>query len=117
MNAVRITRTSKSNLALAFVSLGRERRRDMTTFYAFCRLIDDVADTGSLTTSQKQEQLDRWRSWIRKPASDEPSPAGDLRALLSKHQLSPEMLDEIIDGVEMDLHKSTYATFEELRDY
>ena len=44
MNAAKITRESRSNLALAFVSLGRERRRDITVFYAFCRVIDDMAD-------------------------------------------------------------------------
>ena len=30
MNAAKITRESKSNLALAFVALGRERRQDIT---------------------------------------------------------------------------------------
>jgi hypothetical protein len=30
MNAAKITRQSKSNLALAFVALGRERRNDIT---------------------------------------------------------------------------------------
>lgn len=37
--------------------------------------------------------------------------------LLTKYRLPPEMLDEIIDGVEMDLYKTSYATFSELRDY
>ena len=41
--ALAITRASKSNLALAFVSLPRERREDMTVFYAWCRVIDDIA--------------------------------------------------------------------------
>ena len=117
MNATEITRESKSNLALAFVSLGRERRRDMTTFYAFCRVVDDIADVDLLSPAKKQEQLTKWRSWLRSAAADEPSLAGELRALLAKYRLPPEMLDEIIDGVEMDLHKSSYATFSELRDY
>ena len=117
MNATEITRESKSNLALAFVSLDRERRRDMTTFYAFCRVIDDVADSNTLTTSQKQEQLDTWRRWIRGPGPGESSLAGNLRDLLVKYRISPQMLDEIIDGVEMDLRQSSYATYEELRDY
>ena len=46
MNAAKITRESKSNLALAFVALSRERRQDVTIFYAFCRLIDDIASDG-----------------------------------------------------------------------
>ena len=47
-----ITRQSKSNLALAFVSLGRERRRDITDFYAFCRVVDDIADSAEPTLSR-----------------------------------------------------------------
>ena len=43
-DAQAITRASKSNLALAFVSLPRERRDDITVFYAWCRVIDDIAD-------------------------------------------------------------------------
>lgn len=117
MNATEITRESKSNLALAFVSLDRERRRDMTTLYAFCRVVDDIADTGTLSTDVRQEQLTRWREWLRNGTPDEPALAGDLRKLIAKYPISPEMLDEIITGVEMDLHKSSYATFSELRTY
>ncbi|MFL6537613.1 MAG: squalene/phytoene synthase family protein, partial [Chthoniobacterales bacterium] len=48
LNAATITRQSGSNLALAFFSLDRERRDDITLFYAFCRVIDDIADSGAL---------------------------------------------------------------------
>jgi 15-cis-phytoene synthase len=117
VNATDITRESKSNLALAFVSLGRERRRDMTTFYAFCRVVDDIADAETLPPEEKQAQLTSWRKWLRTATPGEPSLASELRTVLAKYRLPPEMLDEIITGVEMDLHKSTYATFEELRSY
>ena len=117
MKAAEITRESKSNLALAFVSLGRERRRDMTTFYAFCRVVDDIADTDKFSREEKEEQLIRWRNWLRSGSSDEPVLAAELRDLLAKYRIPPEMLDEIIKGVEMDLHQSTYATFAELRVY
>src|SRR4029077_963361 len=83
VNANEITRESKSNLALAFISLGRERRRDMTTFYAFCRIVDDIADTDSLTPAQKQEQLAKWRKWLRTGTADEPALAPELRELLT----------------------------------
>jgi len=117
VNATEITRESKSNLALAFISLGRERRRDMTTFYAFCRVVDDIADTAALAPAQKQDQLIKWRGWVRAGTSDEPILAADVRALMAKYHLPAEMLDEIIAGVEMDLHKASYATFSELRTY
>ena len=117
MNAAKITRQSKSNLALAFISLGRERRGDITTFYAFCRVIDDIADSKILSVEEKQRRLKQWRGWLRATSTAEPSLAGEIRALIGKYSLSPEMLDEIIDGVEMDLSIGRYATFEELRLY
>ncbi len=117
MNAAKITRESKSNLALAFISLGRERRRDITVFYAFCRVIDDIADSKMLTVEEKRRRLLEWRGWLRTASPDESALAGDIRALIDKYSLSPEMLEEIIDGVEMDLTLVRYATFEDLRVY
>jgi phytoene synthase len=117
MDAAKITRQSKSNLALAFVSLGREQQQDITTFYAFCRLIDDIADSPELTVAAKREGLAAWRRWGRTPEAGELPLATHIRALLAKYRLAPGMLDEIIDGVEMDLSIARYATWEDLRLY
>lgn len=117
MNAAKITRTSKSNLALAFVSLGRERRCDITIFYAFCRLIDDIADDVNLDVEEKRRQLSDWRESLRQARPNESSIAADIRRLMKKYPITPEMLEEIIAGVEMDLTIQRYATFEELRVY
>ncbi|MEY2525620.1 MAG: 15-cis-phytoene synthase [Verrucomicrobiota bacterium] len=115
--AAQITRTSKSNLALAFISLDRERRRDITTFYAFCRVIDDIADDVDLSVEEKTRRLREWRDWLREARPNESSFAVDVRGLMSKYALAPEMLEEIIAGVEMDLSIKRYRTFEELRVY
>ncbi len=117
MNAAKITRQSKSNLALAFVSLGRERRDDITTFYAFCRLIDDIADSSYLSMAEKAEGLAAWRRWLSGPQDSENPLAPAVRALLTKYQITPAMLAEIIAGVEMDLSITRYATFNDLRIY
>jgi phytoene synthase len=117
MNAAKITRESKSNLALAFVALGRKRRNDITVFYAFCRVIDDIADSPDIAPEEKAKELRAWRGWIRESAPNEPALAGDLRGLYAKYAITPAMLEEIIDGVEMDLQTRRYQTFEELRVY
>lgn len=117
MDAAKITRRSKSNLALAFVSLGKERRRDITTFYAFCRLIDDIADSTELSVEGKAKQLATWREALVRQTNREDNLAAEIRALLAKYKLTPAMLEEIIAGVEMDLRKVRYANFEELRLY
>ena len=117
MNAATITRQSKSNLALAFISLGRERKRDITVFYAFCRVIDDIADSAGLTLAEKQARLASWRQMLQSAAPDEPPLARDVRGLIEKYSLPLSMFEEIIAGVEMDLSIRRYATFEELRVY
>jgi 15-cis-phytoene synthase len=117
VNAATITRQSKSNLALAFISLGAERKRDITVLYAFCRVVDDIADSTELSMREKRVRLARWRHMLRAAASDEPSLAHEVRELMQKYSLPPEMLEEIIAGVEMDLSLLRYPTFEELRVY
>ena len=117
VNAAKITRQSKSNLALAFISLGRERKRDITIFYAFCRVIDDIADSSELSVAEKRVRLEAWRKMLRAADADEVPLAHDVRSLIDKYSLSTAMLEEIIAGVEMDLSISRYATFEELRVY
>jgi len=117
LNAAKITRESKSNLALAFVALGRERRQDITVFYAFCRVIDDIADSTELPAKEKALGLSAWRQWLRGSTPGETPLASDVRKVMAKYSLTPAMLEEIIDGVEMDLRSVRYQTFEELRVY
>lgn len=117
MDAKKITRRSKSNLALAFVSLGKERRDDITTFYAFCRIIDDIADSDTLSPGDKAAGLAAWRRWLTAAEANEDPLASEVRALIAKYRLTPAMLEEIIAGVEMDLTRTRYATWEELRVY
>jgi phytoene synthase len=117
VDAQKITRRSKSNLALAFVSLGKEQRGDITTFYAFCRLVDDIADSAELSLADKTAGLLAWRRALSVASADEPALAPAVRELIGKYPITPAMLEEIIDGVEMDLTISRYSTFEELRVY
>jgi 15-cis-phytoene synthase len=117
VNAATITRQSKSNLALAFISLGRERKRDITVFYAFCRVIDDIADCSELNVVEKRVRLAKWRQMLHAASPDEPLLARDVRQLIAKYSLPLDMLEEIIAGVEMDLSTLRYPTFEELRVY
>ena len=42
--AAEITRKAKSNLAFALRCVPADRRRHLVSFYAFCMVIDDLAD-------------------------------------------------------------------------
>ncbi len=112
-----ITRASKSNLALAFISLPRERRGDITVFYAWCRVIDDIADDPGASVAQRQAALEVWKQALAQPVAGESLLAPPVRALIVKHRLPVAHFLEILAGVEMDLAGASYATWEDLRLY
>lgn len=112
-----ITRASKSNLALAFVSLPRERRDDITVFYAWCRVIDDIADDPGESTAHRQAALDLWKQALVQAVPGDPPLAATVRALIAKYRLPVAHFLEIIAGVEMDLAGASYATWDDLRLY
>jgi phytoene synthase len=116
-DAQAITRASKSNLALAFVSLPRERRDDITVFYAWCRVVDDIADDPGPTVAQREAALDLWKEALAQPVEDESPLAPPVRQLIAKYQLPIAHFREIIAGVEMDLAGASYDTWEDLRLY
>ena len=64
MTSSEITRKAKSNLAFALNVLPKERRDDMVVFYAFCRVIDDIADEESRPVEQRKAELAQWRTGL-----------------------------------------------------
>lgn len=115
--AADVARQAKSNLAFALACLPRERRRDMTTFYAFCRLVDDIADEGALSVKDRRIQLGAWRRIVRGEQAPADTIARDLVELPSRYGFDPTWLEEIIDGCAMDLEVRRFATFADLQVY
>jgi phytoene synthase len=114
-----ITRRSQSNLAFALRFLPAERRQDMADFYAFCRVIDDLADDPSSPSETKRAALARWRDGLGNDFGGSPTGAVERAtlALREKYELPSEWLIEIVSGCEADIDVKRYATFEELRGY
>jgi phytoene synthase len=108
---------SGSNLAFALACLPREKRADMVTFYAFCRVVDDIADDESEAVEVRRAGLERWRGGIRDKFREPGALEKEVEALIEKYGLSRELLLEIIAGVEMDLEERRYESFEDLEKY
>jgi 15-cis-phytoene synthase len=115
--AENIARRSGSNLAFVFFCLPKEKRRDISIFYAFCREVDDVADDPGLPTGERLARLEAWRSWIRRSSPEEPEFAGEIRELIKKYPLKVLHFEDILNGVEMDLQQVRFPTFAELSEY
>jgi len=114
-----ITQSSKSNLALSFAALPEAERRAMSIFYAFCRVVDDVADSTELPPEEKRRQLGQWREEIRRAYLDTPrTPLGrELAQIIRQYLIAPTPLEEILNGVEMDITISRYPSFAQLDQY
>lgn len=116
-SAETITKKSQSNLAFAFLALPRERRRDLTTFYAFCRVVDDIADDPAIPIGARVEQLAAWKRALDGAFEGEPPLAPEVRSLISRHRLDPGLFEALIDGCSMDLAPARYETFDDLLRY
>jgi len=112
-----IAKKSHSNLAFAFASLPKRTREDITTFYAFCRQVDDAADDPDVPLQDRRRWLQGWRRWLVECADDEPGFAADVRALIARYKIDPQLLEEILLGVEMDLEPVRFENFEALYRY
>jgi len=112
-----IARQAKSNLAFALASLPRERRQDMISFYAFCRIVDDIADDPRMPVSEKEGLLGDWKRGLRDGFVDPGPQQREVEGLIGKYSIPAEHFQEIIRGVEMDLTPRRYGTADELELY
>lgn len=114
----RLTRQSHSNFFYAFVLLPRAKREAMFAVYAFCRIVDDVVDTGGAGADPRTE-LARWRADIARVFDGAPEHpvAQRLQEMVRVFPIPRSALEDILAGVEMDLDRATYETFGELYTY
>lgn len=118
--AKQITSKAKSNLAITLLCLPKARRYDMVCFYAFCRIIDDIADSLILSAQEKERQLDLWHHAISEKQSYEELGASitEMIDIIDRYQLNPEYLLEIIVGCKSDIpNNQRFATLDDLQQY
>ena len=142
----RLSRRSGSNFYQGIKILPRKKRRAMEALYAFMRHTDDIvdappgqADSLNATIDRRRKQLHRWRTALENALSEEDLLFADsdrpsmpsiteadsiadslLPALVDtvkKYHIPAEYLFAVFDGVEMDLDRHRYETFDELKLY
>jgi phytoene synthase len=113
-----LTRREAGNFYPAFRLLPAVQRRSMCALYAFMRIADDLSDEPG-PIDGKRAGLGQWRAQLGQAL------AGDYRHIalpalhdaVLRHRIPRQYLDDVIDGVEMDLEPVAFATFAELRLY
>lgn len=121
----RITRSAAANFYYGIALLPPSKRRAMCAIYAFARRVDDVGD-GELPRERKLALLEQQRCGVAQIMSGRAGlcsgparPARDevIVALADSHRrfgLPLDALEDLIDGVRMDVEERSYETFEQL---
>ena len=109
---------SGSSFYYSFLFLPPEQRRAITALYAFCREVDDVVDEIS-DPGVAAKTLAWWREEVQALYDGRPQHpvTRALQPAIEPYDIEQARLNEIIDGMEMDLRQSRYLDFAALERY
>ncbi len=122
-----LTKASRSNFSYAFRFLPKPKREALYAVYAFCRITDDLVDESpallpSSAAECSQAPLERLKAWrgeldgcFRGEAAHPITQR--LADVIQAYRIPQGYFEELLNGVEMDLVKTRYATFAELEQY
>ena len=114
--AASLTRAKARNFYYGFRSLTPERRRAIHAVYAFSRRADDAVDSMESRPEEARAELQRLIALLGNDPSDDPlAPA--FRDAIRRFSLERQPFELLIEGMEMDLIKNRYETFEDLEAY
>ncbi len=115
----RITGQAKSSFSLGMKLLSRPRREAMRAVYAFCRVVDDIAD-GDMPVAEKRQMLADWRAEVDRLYKKCPQSAigRALSGPAARYDLPRDEFLMMIEGMEMDANGPIVApTQEDLTRY
>ena len=121
----RVARDHAKNFYYAFRTLPSKRRRAIYAAYAFCRLCDDIADDDT-SLEEKRRRFAQTRALLADSfapgengvsRNSLPHEFTALRDATETFGIPPVYYEEVIRGVESDLVKNRFESFEELKDY
>jgi len=114
-----IAKGSNSSFYYAFNLLSAEKRNAMNTVYAFCRRTDDIVDEGNDSHELKYEKLRKWRIELEKAFNgiSEYPLLNKLSATINNFNIPIQPFYELLKGMEMDLQRNRYLTFDDLQLY
>jgi presqualene diphosphate synthase len=96
------TRASGSSFYAAMRILPREQREAMYEIYAFCRKVDDIADSEG-PREQRLANLERWREDVDALYGGQPARhVAGLASAVQRFGMRREDFHSVIDGMEMD---------------
>jgi len=117
--AEKVTRARAKNFYYTFWFLPPERRKSIFAVYTFSRRADDAVDSvgaGESDGERARAELDFLRSFLGPTPPEDPLvPA--LKDTLERFSIPRAPFDQLLLGMETDLVKKSYDTFDQLFDY
>lgn len=115
----RITRREARNFAWGIALLPRPKRQAVAALYAFARRVDDIADDPELPPEERRARLEACATAVlslpRAPEEDAVLVA--LADAVRRYRIPTESLLDLVAGGLMDVEKTRYASWDELREY
>ncbi|MFD3436615.1 presqualene diphosphate synthase HpnD [Streptomyces sp. NPDC058685] len=117
-----VTGQQARNFAYGIRLLPTDKRQAMSALYAFSRRVDDIGD-GTLAPEAKRDRLEVTRALLDRVrqgaiAEDDTDPvAVALADAAQRFPIPLDGLDELIDGVQMDVRGEAYETWDDLKVY
>jgi 15-cis-phytoene synthase len=118
-SAQQIVKKSKTNFMYSTIFLGNKKQEALQTIYSFCRHSDDIVDDEHSDLETKKTNLENWKKEFLR-ALDSGSKIkilNDLKLVIDRYKIHPDIFLDLIKGMEMDLVKTRYRTFEDLKTY
>lgn len=113
-----ITAKYSKTFYLGTLLMSAAKRRAIWAIYVWCRRTDELVDgpNASLTTD---ETLDQWERQLESVFAGHPHDTPDVALVdtLERFPLDIQPFRDMIAGQRMDLYRSRYETFDELRLY
>jgi phytoene synthase len=115
-----------TNFYYSFVVLPADKRRAILAVWDFCRAVDDAVDEVSGGTGTPEgravaaAEIARWRRELEAcyaGTGAETSQAKALAPWVAQFNVPRQAFEDVIDGVEMDLARCRWATFDDLYQY
>ena len=108
-----------TSFSYSFLVLPAAERRAIGVVWDFCRAVDDAVDE-SPDPATAARAVAKWRDEVGRLFGAETPvtvQAQQLKPFVAMFSLSRQPFDDLVDGVEMDLQRSRYDTFDELAGY
>ena len=113
-----ITKREAKNFYYAFITLPKEKRKAIYAAYAFCRHCDDSVDEATTHEEKLASLADLQQSLDHTYRGSPPTTTFlALADTADRYAIPQDYFREIILGVESDLVKTRYDSFDELRQY